>query len=248
MNALISSRAVPGAVRLMPACVAATLQCLLVAPGHSAAVFQEHAAIRRAAEAAVVAKRTSPGARLEIAAESLDERLRLPACTAPLRAVVPDGDQQARRISVEVRCEAGASWKLYVPVRVIAKGAVAVTARPIPRGKVLTPNDVILAERDTGALSYGYVTSLDAVVGRTVRRPINAGVVVTPGVLETELLVRRGQEVTLEARSNVFAVRSGGVAQGDGALGQIIKIRNSASGKTVQGIVRSEKLVEVLLQ
>jgi flagella basal body P-ring formation protein FlgA len=221
---------------------------MLLAPCAEAAAFQDHAAIRSTAEAAVVALHAGSGERVAAAAEALDERLRLPACAAPLRGTVPDSDRQARRISVEVRCEAGASWKLYVPVRVIAKRTVAVAAKPIPRGKVLAPDDVILAERDTAALGYGFVTSLDAVVGRTVRRPINAGMALTPAALETQLLVRRGQDVTLEARSRSFAVRSGGVAQGDGALGQIIKIRNSASGRTVQGIVRSEKLVEVLLQ
>lgn len=204
--------------------------------------------IRRAAEAAVLAQRAASDERLEITAEALDPRLRLAECPVPLRGSAPDADRQAARIRVEVRCETGPSWKLYVPVRIAARRAVVVTAKAVARGKVLTADDVILTERDTATLNYGYITALDAVVGRTVRRPMNAGLPLTPGTLEADLLVRRGQQVTLQARSSAFAVQSGGVAQSDGALGQIIRIRNSTSGKTVQGIVRSAKLVEVLLQ
>jgi flagella basal body P-ring formation protein FlgA len=39
-----------------------------------------------------------------------------------------------------------------------------------------------------------------------------------------------------------------GVARNDGALGDIIEVKNESSGRVVQAVVRSAKSVEVLLR
>jgi flagella basal body P-ring formation protein FlgA len=211
--------------------------------------WQDHEQIRRAAELAVRSERpAAAGERFAVKAAELDSRLRLPACGAPLDATVPDGARSSPRISVEVRCGSGDRWKVYVPVQVDVRRAIVVAAKALPRGKVLTADDVILTERDSAGSGYAWVTSIESAVGRTLRRSVNAGVPLVASALESTVLVRRGQQVTLEARSGPLVVRSGGVAQSDGALGQVISVANASSGKNLQGIVRSEKSVEILLR
>lgn len=66
------------------------------------------------------------------AAQPVDRRLRLAACTAPLAL----GWYGARRDMVEVRCPAAPGWRIYVP---LAGGGRAVAAAPlVERGDGVT--------------------------------------------------------------------------------------------------------------
>ena len=157
--------------------------------------------------------RDAPG-QLEVSAEPVDPRLRFPACDEPLSGTVPALARETARITTEVRCGGSRGWRLFVPVRVSVRKSVVVAAVPLERGKVLAAGDVILAERDVGALSSGYVTGIDGVVGRTLRRPVSAGSALTPALLDAPILVRRGQPVTLEARTGDHHRPDGGRGPG----------------------------------
>jgi flagella basal body P-ring formation protein FlgA len=86
------------------------------------------------------------------------------------------------------------------------------------------------------------------VAGKRLRRNLEAGAPVTASLLDAPILVRRGQQVTLEAAQGGFQVRMAGVARSEGSLGQIIEVENGGSGRIVQAVVRSAKSVEVLLR
>ncbi|MFQ5635108.1 MAG: flagellar basal body P-ring formation chaperone FlgA, partial [Gammaproteobacteria bacterium] len=80
------------------------------------------------------------------------------------------------------------------------------------------------------------------------RRDVRAGKPVTPGMLETPALVKRGQQVTLEARSGGMVVRMAGVAKADGIKGEVIAVENSNSQRVVHAVVRTSRTAEVLLR
>lgn len=207
--------------------------------------WQDHAAIRAAAEGAA---RTALPAGTAVAADRPDPRLRLVACAAPLTASVPAGGVRAARFTAEVRCDGRQPWKLYLPVRVTSVRPVVVASRTLPRDTVLAPGDVRLAAAEPATVPSGALHDLKDAVGRVLRRPADEGQALTTGLLGAPTLVRRGQQVALEARSGGFEVRMAGVAQRDGGLGDIIDVENVTSGRTVQAVVRSEKSVEVLLR
>lgn len=208
---------------------------------------QELEQIRATAVQAAAAHYTESGTRVEIAAAPLDPRLHLPACDRALTGELPDGSRETSRATVEVRCDGVRSWRLYVPVSVSLYRTVVVTAGPLERGKVLAAGDVILAEREIGRLPGSYLASPDAAVGQLLRRSVPAGAVLIASQLEPPILVRRGQQVTLEAKSGPITVQMAGVARHDAALGQVVAVQNSSSRRVLQGIVRNEKSVEVLV-
>jgi flagella basal body P-ring formation protein FlgA len=76
---------------------------------------------------------------------------------------------------------------------------------------------------------------------------VPAGKPLTPSILESPTLIRRGQIVNLEARSGGLTVKMTGIAKSEGILGQIIDVENKATSRRVQAIVRSRKSAEVLL-
>lgn len=220
---------------------------LLPAMATCADDWQAHAAIRSAAEEATRQRFGGAAGEVRAVADALDSRLRLRACEVPLVAELPPAAREAGRVTAEVRCPGAQPWRLYVPVRVAVTRTVVVTATPLERGKVLAEGDVILAQRDVDAAPAGYLTSATAVLGQRLRRNLPADTVLSPGLLDAPVIVRRGQDVTLQVRSGPVVVQMAGVARDDGALGQTIAVANSTSKKVVQGIVRNEKTVEIRL-
>jgi len=210
--------------------------------------WQSHESIRAAAADAVSLQWSTAGGRVNVVADELDSRIRLAACNDELTVNIPYKGRKATQVTAQVRCAGPKPWKLHVPVRLTVFESVVVATRALPRDGLLTAADVTLAERDTGELDYGYLSAVSDAVGQRLRRPLSAGEAIAPGTLEMPPLVRRGQQVTLQARSGGMQIRMAGVAQSDGIRGQVIAVQNLSSGREVEGIVRSAKSVEVLLQ
>ena len=235
--------------------VAMICRCLLmmvVGSGQLSAAANEsemhsHDAIRAAAEAEVESARLTLDGRYDVVADRLDSRVRLAACSEPLTTSTPYEIRRSSRVTVEVRCVAPKPWKLYVPVRLTIYQDVLVAARRLPRGAILAPGDIILAERDTAALARGYMLQAEHAVGHRLRRAVTQGKALTPAMLESPVLIRRGQMVNLEARSGGLTVKMMGIARSNGILGQIIDVENKTTSRRVQAIVRSRKSAEVLL-
>jgi flagella basal body P-ring formation protein FlgA len=211
-------------------------------------LWQAHATIREAAAEAVRSAAADTAETIEVLADSPDPRLRLQRCEEPLKATLPPAARLSGRLTVEVRCTGQKPWRLYLPVRIESSRSVVVAARSLTRDTILAPDDVRVAKLGPGISSHGSLSDPARVIGQRLRRSLEAGAPVSAALLEAPLIVRRGQQVTLEALSGNFAVRVSGVARTDGALGQLIEVENGSSGKTVQAVVRSERTVEVLLR
>jgi flagella basal body P-ring formation protein FlgA len=61
-------------------------------------------------------------------------------------------------------------------------------------------------------------------------------------------VVQRGQTVTLIASGGGVSVRMAGRAMNDGLVNQRVRVENLSSGKIVEGIARSEQVVEIIFQ
>lgn len=209
--------------------------------------FQSHRSIEAAAERAA-ASHLSPGAsKREVRAQSVDSRLQLAACAQPLRAELPQAFARGQRLTVSVHCDGPRPWKIFVPVDVHETVAVLVAARSLARGAVLGAADIELAERSLAGLQRGYLSESDVAAGMRLKRSLRAGQTITPAHLAAAKLIRKGQKVTLVATGGGVKIATQGVALTDGVLSQRIKVRNMSSNKEVEGVVRSEQNVEILL-
>ncbi|NID16891.1 flagellar basal body P-ring formation protein FlgA [Luteibacter yeojuensis] len=190
--------------------------------------------------------RTLPGARMTAEAAPLDSRLQLADCPAPLEASMSGNRRLTARVSVAVHCPVAGGWTVRVPVRVKMFTNVLVTSRPLARGDGIGAADVHIEERDVAGLAYGYVAALDQVDGRSLARPLNAGTVLTPGMLAGRQAVRTGDAVSMEASVEGVTIHADGVAMGAGDTGTRIKVRNATSGKVLDAIVSGPGTVAVL--
>jgi flagella basal body P-ring formation protein FlgA len=152
------------------------------------------------------------------------------------------------RVLVELRCQGGPAWHLYVPVRIVGTTSVAVAAHAIVAGSVLTSNDLRVEQHDMTELPPGYLDDPSIAVGRTAARPISGGTILSNQQLVASKAVQRGQTVTLVANTAGMSVRVAGRALSDGMVNQRVRVQNLSSGKVVEGIARSEQVVEIIFQ
>lgn len=212
----------------------------------TAAQWQATEDITAVAEAYIRGMVGSDTQHTSVHAANLDSRHRLARCSKPLEAFLRRGTEQKARTIVGVRCNGARPWKIYVPVDVTVTRNVWIAKRSLPRGHVLTAEDLTQAERDVTRLLSGYVTDQTQLLGQRLKTQLIAGKILTPGLLQVDIAIRRGQTVTLTAGGGEFSIAMTGTALMDGALNQRIRVENTHSGRVVEGIVRSREHVEVL--
>jgi len=177
----------------------------------------------------------------------LDSRLRLAQCSSPLAAQLPVGTNLGARATIAISCSGPVHWSIYVPVVVESRVAVLVLRHPVTREQRLTADDVTLDNRRTAGVATGYLGSVGELAGRTVRRPLSIGTVLTIDMFDADLVVRRGQEVTLVAGAGGIEIRASGRAMSDAATGARIQVQNLSSMTVVEGVVESADVVRVAL-
>jgi flagella basal body P-ring formation protein FlgA len=178
----------------------------------------------------------------------LQPHLQLQRCATPVKPVIGNGHHMKDRVTVELRCAGPAAWHLYVPVRVIGTSTAAVTVHAIVVGSVLKAEDLRVEQHDISELPQGYFDDPAVAVGLTASRPIAGGTILTNQQLVASKAVQRGQTVTLVADAGGMLVRMAGRAMSDGLVNQRVKVQNLSSGKVVEGIARSEQVVEIIFQ
>src|SRR5918993_5653986 len=92
------------------------------------------------------------GGEVEIVVGEMVSRLTLAPC-ARYEPFVPAGAKLWGRSSLGVRCVEGANWTVFVPVEIRVWSVVQVAARPIARGRPVTPDDVRLDRVDLTRIS-----------------------------------------------------------------------------------------------
>ena len=230
--------------------------CALLAGGAALAMavtaqasdWQSLPEISAVAEKYVLERTARSDQRVKPQAARLDPRLRLPSCDSQLEPFLRRGTALSARTVVGVRCNGSRPWKIYVPVEVVVTESVLIANKTLPRGHVLAATDLGREDRDVSRLTRGYLSSDDEAIGQRLKHQVMSGNIVTPSLLLADLVVKRGQSVTLVVRSNGVNINMEGKALMDGAVNQRIRVENVASARIVEGLVRSPEYVEILVQ
>jgi flagella basal body P-ring formation protein FlgA len=202
--------------------------------------------IRAAAERHVKSLIPPSAGESTVTVGALDSRLRLARCAPKgLSAALPAGMNLAARSTVGVSCVGPTHWTVFVPVTVTSKINVLVLAHAVNREDRLTAGDVTVETRNTAGPGNAYLMSPKELSGRTVRRPLSAGTALSVDMFTQDLVVHRGQSVTLVSAGSVVEVRAGGRAMVDGAAGARIQVQNLTSMRVVEGVVETADLVRV---
>jgi flagella basal body P-ring formation protein FlgA len=132
----------------------------------------------------------------------------------------------------------------------IAGARAQSSVAPSPKA-VIYPGDIIgegmLADMTLEASGFGgpFALSASDVIGKMARQTLLPGRPIPLRALDAPRLIRNGGEVKLVYVDGALTIVTSGSALQDGAVGDVVKVRNSDSGVTVSGQVQSDGSVRV---
>ena len=118
-------------------------------------------------------------------------------------------------------------------------------AQPLLRGSKILATDVISVRQELSQLRRGYFTRIDDVVGKIITQNIAAGRAFSPQRIKAQVLVHRGEKVTILTSVGKLKVKVKGKALQDAAKGELVSVRNSRSKRIVQGIASKRGTVNI---
>ena len=239
----------PDAWRRMFASSGMIAACLLSSSSFSTGIQSWHPTddIAKVAESFLRERLGNPNTGTDVRVGMLDKRMKLANCDYPLEAFLRRGSKISSRTTIGIRCNGSKPWKIYLPVDVIVNREIWVARHSLPRGHLLTVDDLMLDTRDVSRMKSGYVADQATLVGQRLKSSILAGRELSLQLIVADDVIRRGQTVTLVVAAGGINIRVVGKALSDGAINQRIRVENLSSGRVIEGIVRSRELVEVLV-
>lgn len=199
-----------------------------------------------ALEASRNASASHPGLRVEVRVGQLDPRLRLAPCDQ-VQPYLPPNTKLWGASRIGLRCaDPGVRWNVYLPVTVDVWGQAVVAGSALPAGSVIAAGDLRRAEVN---LAQGRVAPLQdgaLAIGRTLARPIAAGVALHANDLRVRQWFAAGDVVRIVATGKGWRISSEGLALAPGIEGRQVRVR-AESGRVISGIPVAERLIEIPL-
>lgn len=122
---------------------------------------------------------------------------------------------------------------------------VPVLARSIMPGEVIQENDITWLSVPARQVNQTIIGDADGLVGLAARRPVSAHMPVRFSDVQRPILIKRGALVNMTVKSANMTLTTVGRAQDNGSKGDVIRISNASSNKTVTGYVVSARDVIV---
>jgi flagella basal body P-ring formation protein FlgA len=126
---------------------------------------------------------------------------------------------------------------LQVAAQVERRALVIVATRSISRGERFSADAVAVREVFLRDDRGEPIRDLKLVVGQIASAQLREGAVLYPSMIETPLMVRRGELVTVRCISGGLVVRTVARAGGDGRLDEVIEVRNETTRQTFAATV-----------
>ena len=159
----------------------------------------------------------------------------VPACAAPVTLETADS-RSAQRMRFVAVCPGSNGWRYEMLARGSITAQVAVTSAPVTANTPLQAGNVTMVPDS--------ISSLLGAIGLSSRRSLRAGEVLRQGQLAAPMLIKRGSAVNIVARKEQVEVSMAGEALDPGALGEVIRVRNAASGTVIRARVVDAGVVE----
>ena len=157
------------------------------------------------------------------------------------------GDALTKRMCVWLDFSMEGRIVKSIPVwfSVAAYRQVPVARRALRPNELTSSTDFILSGMDVAAGGKPAASSVAEVTAKRARRYIPVNSPVGVGDFSTPLAVMRHQEVSVLIASGPITIEAKGVSQEDGAIGQVIKVRNPANEATYLARVANDGQVQV---
>ena len=180
---------------------------------------------------------------IDIRIVKIDDRISIPQCPTGFQYYASDEALKQSYISVRVSCQNN-DWYLFTSSQVSRTKQIVVTSGAVSPGTVLGADNLTLADVDIRRLRYTAFTDLNSLIGARMKRRVVDGQAIQSNML---CFVCKGDRITIKAHIGTMAVKTAGIAEQDGVIGDTIRVTNTSSQNTVIAEVASAKEVVVHL-
>jgi flagella basal body P-ring formation protein FlgA len=186
------------------------------------------------------------GARVTVEAGTLDPRLTLAPC-GRVEAYLPAGTPAWGRTRLGLRCTDGrARWNVSLPLNVAVVAPAWVAATALPAGAPLTEGQLKRVDVEWSASPSPLFDRIEALLGRSLSRPLAAGQAVQAAQLQARQWFAAGDTVRIQASGAGYSVEGVGQALGPGVEGKSVRVQTE-NGRVLLGKPVSDRCVEVVL-
>lgn len=183
---------------------------------------------------------------IKIHVGQLDHRLKLFKCDRDLDLSLKD-NPYGSQVTVKTACRGNHRWTIHVPVKIDVYADIVVAVHSLPRGHIITKEDLTYQFTNTATLGYGHIEDINRAIGNEIKRQIKAGQPIKLSYMRKAKVVRKGDKVVLEAKTRGLTVVAPGRALDNGQVGEQIQVRNTQSDRTVDALVIAPGRVRVAL-
>ncbi|MGR6503075.1 flagellar basal body P-ring formation chaperone FlgA [Shewanella sp. Koi 1] len=203
-------------------------------------------AISELAKALINEKISVPAnAKVEIAPQSIDNRLLPAQCASPIKVELASDREISRNNTVKVSCDTpdlAYPWQIFMSVRVDILFPVVVASETLAPGELISPTQIEIRYIDQNSLRGMQFSDTSQLSGVRVKRRVAKNF---PIFANNLCFVCKNDSVSIYVRSSNFVLKTVGEALQDGNIGDQIRVKNSSSNKELDAIVTAIGEVEV---
>jgi flagellar basal body P-ring formation protein FlgA len=156
-----------------------------------------------------------------------------------------DFDARSNRFRATLTAAGASGRQVEVAGRVEAMVDLPVLNRHMMPGEIIAERDIAWQRVSTRRATTTAISQLGELVGQTPRRPIASGQPIRMTDVVPDYLVQKGDVVTILLQNGKMTLTARGSALQRGARGDVIRVRNSQSRRTVEAQVASPDTVIV---
>ena len=144
---------------------------------------------------------------------------------------IPRGGRGAERLQIT-----GRTYKVV---------SVPVFARRLQKNDIIREADLDFVELPQSAVGRNALLDARNIIGKTPKRLIQIGKQIRSGDLKPPTVVRKGSLVTIVLRTKKMFITARGRAIDDGAKGEVVRVQNTRSRKTIEATVAGPSRVTI---
>lgn len=132
--------------------------------------------------------------------------------------------------------------------RYMVMNEVPVFKRPLRNGDIINESDVELKSFPQERTHNDTVADIASLIGRTPVRAVSPNRPIRSSEISAPALIKKNALVQMRYKTASMEISTTGQALDDGAKGDVIEVRNTASKKTARGVVTDSNVVDIVAQ
>jgi flagella basal body P-ring formation protein FlgA len=128
-------------------------------------------------------------------------------------------------------------WPINVSTDMKVFVPVVISTAIINRGDNISATQIKLEQIDITRNNRGFYNSTNQITGMSAKRRIRANQILTPDIIDQPQLIKRGEKVKIIANRDGISASMAGEALEKGSEGEVIRVKNLSSGKTIEAKV-----------